>query len=77
MATTLTIGEPARRTGLPVSAIPCDEPRAKAVAGCICCGCLSVDGCSLYNDGDVADRLGPGSQYILPVLPAGQTSTAK
>lgn len=33
--------------------------------GCIGCGCLSLDTCALYNDGDRAGRTGPGPRYLL------------
>lgn len=33
--------------------------------GCIGCGCLSLERCSLYNPGDRAARLGQGPRYLL------------
>ncbi len=33
--------------------------------GCIGCGCLSLDKCSLYNPGDRASDLGTGPRYLL------------
>lgn len=33
--------------------------------GCIGCGCLSLDTCALYNNGDRAGRTGPGPRYLL------------
>lgn len=33
--------------------------------GCIGCGCLSLDRCSLYNPEDRAARLGTGPRYLL------------
>jgi len=33
--------------------------------GCIGCGCLSLETCSLYNDGDHAAARGPGAQFVL------------
>lgn len=33
--------------------------------GCIGCGCLSLDRCSLYNPRDGAASLGPGPRYLL------------
>lgn len=33
--------------------------------GCIGCGCLSLDTCALYNNGDRASRTGPGPRYLL------------
>ncbi|MGI3163441.1 redox-sensitive transcriptional activator SoxR [Pseudooceanicola sp. 200-1SW] len=33
--------------------------------GCIGCGCLSLERCSLYNPGDRAARLGSGPRYLL------------
>jgi len=35
------------------------------LAGCIGCGCLSLDRCALYNSDDRAARLGPGPRYLL------------
>ena len=35
------------------------------LAGCIGCGCLSLDRCALYNAEDQAARLGPGPRYLL------------
>lgn len=45
--------------------------------GCIGCGCLSLDRCTLWNPGDRAAALGPGPRHLLPAndpsetLPAG------
>lgn len=33
--------------------------------GCIGCGCLSLDSCSLLNPGDRASDEGPGPRYLL------------
>lgn len=33
--------------------------------GCIGCGCLSLDTCSLYNPGDVARSQGTGPRYLM------------
>ena len=33
--------------------------------GCIGCGCLSLDTCALYNNGDRAARRGAGARYLL------------
>lgn len=33
--------------------------------GCIGCGCLSLERCSLYNPGDRAGGNGPGPRYLL------------
>ncbi|PYE86045.1 redox-sensitive transcriptional activator SoxR [Pseudoroseicyclus aestuarii] len=33
--------------------------------GCIGCGCLSLDRCSLYNPGDIEGRAGPGPRRIM------------
>jgi MerR family transcriptional regulator, redox-sensitive transcriptional activator SoxR len=38
--------------------------------GCIGCGCLSLDTCALYNNGDLAGGKGPGPRYLLGDLPA-------
>jgi MerR family redox-sensitive transcriptional activator SoxR len=35
------------------------------LTGCIGCGCLSLDRCSLMNPEDEAARLGPGAHYLL------------
>jgi len=35
------------------------------LAGCIGCGCLSLDRCALYNPGDVAGADGPGPRFLL------------
>ena len=35
------------------------------LAGCIGCGCLSLDTCALYNAGDAAGALGPGPRFLL------------
>ncbi len=37
--------------------------------GCIGCGCLSLDKCSLYNKDDRAARLGPGPRYLMGDAP--------
>ena len=33
--------------------------------GCIGCGCLSLDKCSLYNPADLAGRNGRGPRYLM------------
>ena len=35
------------------------------LAGCIGCGCLSLERCALYNPGDVAGADGPGPRFLL------------
>ncbi|HEX8574119.1 MAG TPA: redox-sensitive transcriptional activator SoxR [Allosphingosinicella sp.] len=35
------------------------------LAGCIGCGCLSLDTCALYNPEDRAARAGPGPRFLL------------
>jgi MerR family redox-sensitive transcriptional activator SoxR len=35
------------------------------LTGCIGCGCLSLNTCSLLNPEDEAARLGPGAHYLL------------
>lgn len=35
------------------------------LSGCIGCGCLSLQRCALFNQGDAASRLGPGPRYLL------------
>jgi MerR family redox-sensitive transcriptional activator SoxR len=39
--------------------------------GCIGCGCLSLERCSLYNTGDGAATLGSGPRYLLGDEPPG------
>jgi MerR family transcriptional regulator, redox-sensitive transcriptional activator SoxR len=36
------------------------------LAGCIGCGCLSVEVCPLYNPDDIAAREGPGARHLEP-----------
>jgi MerR family redox-sensitive transcriptional activator SoxR len=33
--------------------------------GCIGCGCLSMEGCALYNPEDRAARAGAGPRFLL------------
>ena len=35
------------------------------LAGCIGCGCLSLERCALYNPGDTAGASGPGPRFLL------------
>jgi MerR family redox-sensitive transcriptional activator SoxR len=35
------------------------------LAGCIGCGCLSLETCRLYNPEDRAGRAGPGPRFVL------------
>ncbi|MCX8507939.1 MAG: redox-sensitive transcriptional activator SoxR, partial [Rhodobacteraceae bacterium] len=37
--------------------------------GCIGCGCLSLDKCSLYNRDDRAARKGSGPRYLMGDAP--------
>ena len=37
----------------------------EGLTGCIGCGCLSIDHCSMYNPEDRAGRNGPGPRYWL------------
>ncbi len=37
--------------------------------GCIGCGCLSLDSCTLYNPSDIAAERGPGPRYLLGDTP--------
>ncbi len=39
------------------------------LTGCIGCGCLSLQRCSLYNAGDMAAELGSGPRYLLGDTP--------
>lgn len=34
--------------------------------GCIGCGCLSLQNCSIYNPQDEASEQGPGPRFVLP-----------
>lgn len=34
------------------------------LAGCIGCGCQSLDSCSVFNPGDVAAEQGPGAHFL-------------
>jgi len=34
------------------------------LAGCIGCGCQSLDSCDVFNPGDVAAEQGPGAHYL-------------
>ncbi|NJM84279.1 MAG: redox-sensitive transcriptional activator SoxR [Tabrizicola sp.] len=38
---------------------------ADKLDGCIGCGCLSLDRCTLYNAGDRAARKGQGPRYLM------------
>lgn len=40
------------------------------LAGCIGCGCLSLENCALYNPGDRAATFGPGPRFLLGDEPA-------
>lgn len=40
------------------------------LAGCIGCGCLSLERCAIYNHDDEAQRLGPGPRWLLGDEPA-------
>lgn len=40
--------------------------------GCIGCGCLSLESCSLYNPGDRAARRGAGPRYLMGDRPYGK-----
>jgi MerR family redox-sensitive transcriptional activator SoxR len=37
------------------------------LAGCIGCGCLSLDKCALYNADDRAGLLGSGPRFVVPL----------
>jgi MerR family redox-sensitive transcriptional activator SoxR len=39
------------------------------LAGCIGCGCLSLERCALYNPGDRAGAAGPGPRFLLGDAP--------
>ncbi len=36
------------------------------LAGCIGCGCQSLDSCEIFNPGDVAAEQGPGAHFLRP-----------
>lgn len=42
--------------------------------GCIGCGCLSLDRCALYNDGDSAAQNGAGPRYLMGDAPNSAVS---
>lgn len=39
------------------------------LSSCIGCGCLSLERCSLFNQGDRAASAGPGPRYLIGDLP--------
>ena len=39
------------------------------LSGCIGCGCLSLENCSLFNPGDQAAEAGAGARYIVGSAP--------
>lgn len=39
------------------------------LSSCIGCGCLSLDRCGLFNQGDSAGAAGPGPRYLIGDLP--------
>ncbi len=41
------------------------EALGARIDGCIGCGCLSLDVCALYNEGDVAAKEGPGPRRLM------------
>ena len=41
--------------------------------GCIGCGCLSLQRCALYNEGDAASSFGSGPRYLLGDSPPAST----
>ena len=50
------------------------------LAGCIGCGCLSLERCALYTPGDEAASAGPGPRFLLEDRPApypGRSPRAK
>lgn len=36
------------------------------LAGCIGCGCQTLDSCSIFNPDDIAGAQGPGAHFLLP-----------
>ncbi|MEM7338609.1 MAG: redox-sensitive transcriptional activator SoxR [Actinomycetota bacterium] len=36
------------------------------LAGCIGCGCQTLDSCEIFNPGDRAAEEGPGARYLVP-----------
>ncbi len=45
--------------------------------GCIGCGCLSLESCSLSNPNDRVARTGPGARYLSDVLRPGESTKAR
>jgi MerR family redox-sensitive transcriptional activator SoxR len=45
------------------------ERTRERLAGCIGCGCLSLERCALYNPGDEAASAGPGPRFLLEDRP--------
>ena len=39
------------------------------ISSCIGCGCLSLDRCGLFNQGDAAAAKGPGPRYLVGDVP--------
>ena len=44
------------------------------LSGCIGCGCLSMQNCTLYNAGDEAAQLGSGPRFLLGDNPPQESS---
>lgn len=43
------------------------------LSSCIGCGCLSLERCRLFNQGDIAATAGPGARYLMGDLPPNGT----
>jgi MerR family transcriptional regulator, redox-sensitive transcriptional activator SoxR len=55
----------ARMRGALTAKISMLQRTQELLDGCIGCGCLSLDRCSLYNPNDRAARAGPGPRFLL------------
>ncbi len=52
------------------------ETVREKLSGCIGCGCLSLESCSLFNPDDRAARRGPGARYLIGDSPDGAMTDA-
>ena len=53
------------------------EATRDRLAGCIGCGCLSLEQCSLYNPDDRAGRAGPGPRFLLGGMGGSPTASGR